>query len=603
MSAEFPSDAEAHRLATASSSGIDSLLLAVCERLKVDDPAARAAIDDGVSMYGLRPVRALMNTGILSDDHASLLLPDTEEDQLGPQPLRWEEVDLEVTALLDPSTLRRLHVLPFRDNRGTVVVAAPQARLQAKDRRELLLEIGDFEVYHVDEQSLTTCLEMWETNIAKINLARETGRSAAVVGGAKSIGKKNYERLVERVVDDPDANESGLLLRELFLQASQSGASDIHIAGEELANNEPGYVARLRTDGDVHPLAGETGDPQVITRAVGDALVNRFVTVAKLDPETKRPRSGRFEIEIPGGGRYDLRVEVTPLEGFGHLVVARMLGGTERLLTMDEIYPPDESSLAEDSRRVISNMRAGGLFLIAGATGSGKSTYLAAVMHELNDPRDHLITIENPIEYRLKGIHQIQATRGILEFDDAIESSLRLDPNIIMIGELRSPETVKIAIQAAQTGHMVLSTIHVRDAASTPSRFKHLGVSPADVAEVLKGVLAQNLLRTHCIHCVQAQMPRENCRHCSGSGWGGRAAVAELLTVDDELSSMIIEGHPPQALANASKLRTKALHAGMLLAKGRTSQEEVFRQLGLDASEEAMQEAERIHSESKDSPA
>ena len=242
-------------------------------------------------------------------------------------------------------------------------------------------------------------------------------------------------------------------------------------------------------------------------------------------------------------------------------------------------------------------MRSGGLFLVCGATGSGKTTLLAAAMARLNDPSKHLLTIEHPIERRIDGVRQMQVEPGTgMTFVTAIESAMRLDPDIIMIGELRSPETVRTAIQAAETGHMVLSTVHVTSAAATPSRFKGLGISSGDLAHVLHGVLAQSLVATTCDRCVRVGKPPAECGFCLSTGWRGRAAVGELMRVSPEVRHLIAEGASPAEIETASGHLPKTHHAGMLIRAGLTTVDEIADKLGRTAAGEAVGYAEAVTS-------
>ena len=557
---------------------------------------------------GMRPARSLFAYGLLTlDNHREFLPPDeseaAKESPAGSNglsqgtPFSFDDVDMEVARRVDVSVLKRLNLLPFRARGGTVSVASstPAAQVDPRDCGEiaerLAIDESNIEFVHVIARSLGTTIE-------RVDVARhsELIETAAGTSNEAGIALQNYHQLVLRG-DTEIGNTAGQIIRDLFLQAAEKGASDIHIFGDRNARGARCYSARLRVDGDLsHVTQGPVNAPLMMSRQVGDAVTTRIAQAGDLGDNATEPRSGRFEIEIPNNRqRFDLRVEVIPMRGEGWFTVIRLLGG-QQAMKMDDIYPVSESNIVAQVQSVLLNMRAGGMFLVAGATGSGKSTFLAAAMEDINSADLNLMTIENPVEYRIRGVRQIQVDPGSkkMGFVPAIESAMRLDPDVIMIGELRSKETVEIAIQAAETGHMVLSTVHVTDAASTPSRFKNLGVRPADLAFVLKGVLAQKLVRTKCLACLQQGKPPADCVFCGGQGWMGRAAVGEVMKVDESISRLIAEEAPPPDIERAANVAVKAKHAGALIAGGRTGKEEVASKLGLDDSLIAQKEAERI---------
>ena len=562
---------------------------------------------------GMRPARSLLAHGLLTlENHRTFLPPDPDEadepeagegtpagsnGQSQGAPFSFDDVDMEIALRVDIPVLKRLNLLPFRARGATVLVASsiPGAQISPHDRGEIAerLAVDDarIEFVHVIERSLGTTIE-------RVDVARnsELIETAAGTGSEAGIALQNYQQLVLRG-DTEIGNTAGQIIRDLLLQAAEKGASDIHVFGDRNARGARCYSARLRVDGSLaRATQGPENAPLMMSRQVGDAVTTRIAQAGDLGDNATEPRTGRFEIEIPTNRqRFDLRVEIIPMRGEGWFTVIRLLGG-QQAMKMDDIYPVAESNIVAQVQAVLLNMRAGGLFLVAGATGSGKSTFLAAAMDDINSPDLNLMTIENPVEYRIRGVRQVQVDPGSkkMGFVPAIESAMRLDPDVIMIGELRSKETVEVAIQAAETGHMVLSTVHVTDAASTPARFRNLGVRPADVAFVLKGVLAQKLVRTKCLACLQQGKRPDDCVFCGGQGWMGRAAVGEVMNIDESIARMIAEESPPPDIERAAKVAVKAKHAGALIAGGRTSKEEIADKLGLDDSLIAQAEADRI---------
>jgi len=332
------------------------------------------------------------------------------------------------------------------------------------------------------------------------------------------------------------------LLRSIFEDAAQVNASDIHI--------EPGdnvLRIRIRIDGVLHEQVVEE-------KAITQALVQRIKLISGLNIAEKRlPQDGRFSVSVRGKN-FDVRVSTLPVQ-YGESVVMRLLNQSVDLLKLDRLGMPH--SVYEYYHRAI--YATYGLLLIVGPTGSGKTTTLYASLNELNKPEDKIITVEDPIEYRLPRINQIQVNTKInLTFSNVLRSILRQDPDIIMIGELRDYETVEIAIRAAMTGHLVLSTLHTNDTISTAVRLLDMGAAGYLVAGVLRAVLAQRLVRRICPQCIMDYILSDSekvwletvghgeyltsvfkygkgCQFCRHTGYSGRVAIFELLPMSNEL--------------------------------------------------------------------
>lgn len=341
------------------------------------------------------------------------------------------------------------------------------------------------------------------------------------------------------------------LLRSVFEEAVRMRASDIHIEPQE---NK--LFIRFRIDGTLH----------VQTEAdakVASAVVLRLKLTSGLDIAEKRlPQDGRFHIRVRGL-EVDVRISTMPSQ-YGESVVMRLLVQNGALLELDRLHMPPH--VLARFRHAIS--QPSGIVLVTGPTGSGKTTTLYAALNQLNSPQNKIITVEDPIEYRLPGLNQVQVHEKIdLTFTRVLRTALRHDPDIILIGEMRDEETAEIAMRAAMTGHLVLSTLHTNDALSTPIRLLDMGVPPYMVALSVKMVLAQRLVRTICTNCAQPYTPEPHeahwlryelgdkvgqytyhvgagCGHCANTGFLGRQAVYEFLEMTRPLVEAANQGDP-----------------------------------------------------------
>jgi general secretion pathway protein E len=369
------------------------------------------------------------------------------------------------------------------------------------------------------------------------------------------------------------------LLNSILSEAVKERASDIHIEPYERD-----LMIRFRIDGILYE---KLAPPKIIQ----EALVSRVKIMAGLNIAEKRlPQDGRIRV-IVAGRDVDIRVSIIPTF-YGERSVLRLLDKKKGIVSLAEIGLGEAG--AQTMERMLS--RTSGIILVTGPTGSGKSTTLYAALNRLNSSEKNIITIEDPIEYQIKGIGQIQVNPKIdLTFANGLRSILRQDPDIIMVGEIRDAETAEIAIQASMTGHLVLSTLHTNDAATAVTRLVDMGIEPFMIASSLTAVLAQRLVRVICPHCREAYKPEESfggialpeqlfrgkgCDKCFGLGTLGRTAIYEIMPVDSELCSMIIRR------AHAGEIKEYAISRGMKTlredgiaraAAGITTIEEVLR--------------------------
>jgi len=416
---------------------------------------------------------------------------------------------------------------------------------------------------------------------------KQAGSTGAVIeeidGGSGELTMSLEPR---DLLDSSDEAPIIRFVNSLITQGFKERASDIHIEPFERE-----LIVRYRVDGILY----EVLRPTLKAHA---GIVSRIKIMAQLDIAEKRlPQDGRFRVRM-GGRDMDIRVSTLPT-AFGERVVLRLLDKAAGILTLEEIGL--ESDLLQPFEAMISKNH--GIFLVTGPTGSGKTTTLYTALTRLNNREKNIITVEDPIEYQLPGVGQIQVNPKIdLTFANGLRSILRQDPDIIMVGEIRDRETAEIAVQSALTGHMVFSTLHTNDAAGALTRLVEMGIEPFLAASSIVGIIAQRLVRTICPHCKETYQPPEallaeiaresplpagatfsrgkGCDKCMQIGYWGRIAIYELLKVDDTIRELLLQNK------DAATIKKAALERGMRslrasgLAKalqGITTIEEVMR--------------------------
>ena len=376
------------------------------------------------------------------------------------------------------------------------------------------------------------------------------------------------------------------LLQSILEDAVAVKASDIHIEPDDKV-----LRVRLRVDGELQEQVMEE-------KRISSALVSRLKIISGLDISEKRlPQDGRFNIRVSGKS-LDVRISTMPVTN-GEGVVMRLLDHSNAQLPMEALGMP--GYIVKRFRTLIK--RPHGMILVTGPTGSGKTTTLYSALNVLNEPEVKIITAEDPVEYRLPRVNQVQIHQKIgLDFSSVLRSALRQDPDIILVGEMRDHETAEIGLRAAMTGHMVLSTLHTNDSVSTAMRLIDMGCEPFLVASALKAIVAQRLVKKICGHCKQVYVPTKQekiwlesidasksgetfhhgggCHHCNNTGYSGRLGVYELLELDEPMLDALRQGN--------SALFTKAAYynkyfipladcALQYAADGVTSLHEVFR--------------------------
>ncbi|QYJ98049.1 Flp pilus assembly complex ATPase component TadA [Shewanella alkalitolerans] len=485
----------------------------------------------------------------------------------------------QVVNLLPEVQARRYRALAVEDNGDHVLVAmSDPADLQAMDNIEVLLAPKAIKIAVVTETQL---LEAFD------NLYRRTGEIAQIAGKLEEEYAADDQFDLASLTDADSDNETTVvkLLQSIFEDAVQMRASDIHI--------EPGdKVLRIR-----QRIDGQLQENTLQEVNIASALVLRLKLMAGLDISEKRlPQDGRFHMEIKGH-KIDVRMSTMPIY-HGESVVMRLLDQSAGLLTLDETGMPAEM-LARVRRQI---KRPHGMLLVTGPTGSGKTTTLYGVLSELNTADRKIITVEDPVEYQLPRINQVQVNHKIgLDFSNVLRTTLRQDPDIIMVGEMRDQETVEIGLRGALTGHFVLSTLHTNDAVTSALRLLDMGAASYLVASALRVIIAQRLVRRVCHKCAQPYDPSAadqawlssisgrdfsqakfrigtGCQSCNGSGYRGRIGVFEILELDEKMIDAMRSGNP-QAFAQAAyqspNFTPLAESALNYLAEGMTTMEEV----------------------------
>ena len=486
-----------------------------------------------------------------------------------------DEVDGELAKLLDAETARKYKAVPLQDDGDSVMVAicdpanydaqdAIRYRLGGKNADFVVLTSGDVKRLLDKLYPLT-----FDPN------ATDTGENL----------------VAQRKEMEVDGSEDGdapviRLVSLILMDACKMKASDIH-----LEPMEKHFRVRFRIDGALR----EMDEPP---KRLQGAIISRVKLMANMDLSERRiPQDGRIQIKM-AERELDLRVSTVPTN-FGESIVMRILDKQNLSLGLPQLgFLSDDQAKFE---RLIG--LPDGVILVTGPTGSGKTTTLYACLGQINRPDKKLITVEDPVEYQMSGINQVQVNRAVgLDFSAALRSILRQAPNIVMIGEIRDHETAEIAMEAALTGHLVFSTLHTNDAPSAVTRLTDIGIKPFLVASALRAAMAQRLVRAICEKCREEHIPTDRerkmlgnmarnidnmkmfkgagCSVCNKSGYKGRKGLFEIFTVDETVQRMIFDKVPTTQLrARVREMGMRTLREdGMLkVASGMTTLEEVLR--------------------------
>ncbi len=526
---------------------------------------------------GRRLGRILVENGFCTDEQ----IAEAVARQLGVPyvNLKFYNVNNEVVRRLPESQARRFRAIVLEDRRAKYLVGmGDPSDLFAFDELQRALR-RDIEIAAVSEDQLLLTID------------RIYRRTEEISGLAKALEQDLGDAYVDfgALGAAVGAEEAPVvkLLQSVFEDAAQANASDVHIEPQER-----NVQIRFRIDGVL----------QIQTEAdtkIGPALVLRLKLMGGLDISEKRhPQDGRFNVRVRDQ-QVDVRLSTMPIQ-YGESVVMRLLNRKAGVLTLDRLgMPPD---MLTRFRQTIK--RTNGMVLVTGPTGSGKTTTLYAALAEINSVEKKIITVEDPVEYRLAGVNQVQVNEKIdLTFSVVLRSALRQDPDIILVGEIRDEETAQIGLRAALTGHLVLSTLHTKDAATTPIRLIDMGAPYYMVGASIHAVLAQRLMRLNCESCAQPAEPDASelawlaaeygvkpgehrfrrgsgCSHCNGAGLLGRTGAFELLEISPQMIMALNRNATNDFVALAEQaVRGRSLkHQALQLAiAGRTPVSELIR--------------------------
>ena len=473
--------------------------------------------------------KVLVETGVLTHDQLAHAV--AERYGLDYVDLSIFKVDMGAANLVSPGSARRYEALPvaYLDERTVLVAMADPANILAID--DIAMMTG------LDVRRAVTSREDIDALISQLNRIDDAiSEAAAEVPEAVEVTD-----LRESADDAPVIK----LVHSILSDAVQRGASDVHFDSEEREMR-----VRFRVD-------GVMSESTTVPRRMIPGVVSRIKIMADLDiAESRRPQDGRLGLMVEGR-QIDIRVVTLPIV-HGESVVMRILDKTNVTISLDALGMREHDQIR--FQKAIGQSH--GAVLVTGPTGSGKTTTLYAALGALNTPDKTLITIEDPVEYKLAGIKQIQVNGKVgLTFATGLRSMLRSDPNVIMVGEIRDRETAQIAVESALTGHLVLSTLHTNDAPTTVTRLVEMGIEPFLVASSIECIVAQRLARTLCNACrVETEISMETllengfvasesisayeapgCRRCGGTGYKGRIGLYETMPMTDEIRSLALE--------------------------------------------------------------
>jgi len=545
----------------------------------------------------------LVKLGFVKDEELTSLL--SKQYGVPSINLAQFEIDPAVIKLIPAETAQKYQIIPLSRSGATLTIAMTDpTNVFAMD------DIKFMTGYNV-EPVVASETAVGEAISRYYALAKTLAAGAAAAGGSSALemAAKSIEEMsvagaddVEVLDDLEEISAESLekqggeapvikLVNVVLMSAIQKGASDIHIEPYEKE-----FRVRYRVDGILYNIMA----PPMKMR---DAITSRIKIMAKLDIAEKRlPQDGRIKIRFADNGNskdIDFRVSCLPTL-FGEKIVMRLLDKDKLMLDMTKLGFESESL----ARFEVAISKPWGMVLVTGPTGSGKTNTLYSSLAKINTPETNIMTAEDPVEFNLPGINQVQVRENIgLNFAAALRSFLRQDPNIILVGEIRDFETAEIAVKASLTGHLVLSTLHTNDAPSTINRLMNMGIEPFLVASSVNLICAQRLVRRICTNCkvdvptppqalvqagfsaddAKAVMPKKGtgCEKCNNTGYKGRVGLYEVMEVTDEVRELILVG------ASGLELRRKAIEEGMLTLRmsglrkvkdGLTTIEEVARE-------------------------
>ncbi|SHO50906.1 type II secretion system ATPase GspE [Desulfopila aestuarii] len=492
------------------------------------------------------------------------------------------EINTEFTSRIGISFLKKYRMVPVLTTEDAFIAINDPALFQPLDDLRRLL----------GREDARPVLCPYQAIVSAINYAYDMTQDTAEEV-MQDIDEEDPERLFSEIeevgdlLDDTSDSPVIRLVNFMFSQAVRDGASDIHI--EPYQNS---LKIRQRLDGILYDMFSPP-------KHVQSTLISRVKIMAKLDIAEKRlPQDGRIELKV-GNKEIDVRVSTLPT-AFGERVVLRLLDKSSVLISLTDLGMPADR-LALFTKEIKA---ANGIVLVTGPTGSGKTTTLYAALTSINNSDINIITVEDPIEYRISGIGQVQVNPKInLTFASGLRSIVRQDPDVILVGEIRDTETAEIAIQSALTGHLVFSTLHTNDSASAITRLRDMGVEPFLIASSINAILAQRLVRLLCTNCKDPYIPdhqelmkigldpakfggvkiyrSKGCNKCHQTGYRGRAGIFELLIMSRGLKTLVMQTSDANAIKQYAVRKggmVSLRHDGIMkVLAGKTTIEEVYR--------------------------
>jgi len=561
---------------------IDTSARLVLDLLEATELVAhdRLALVRGRTDQGMPLARALVEEGVASAEGVARIL--ALRHQLPLVDLRETGIDEEAAGLVPLHVLERVVAIPYaREGDALNVAVADPRNVQALDELRL-----------ATRHRISIAVAPSDEILSELRRLARAGETMDAQAAVEQEFRAEAEDLTDLEADDGVSDAPLVrLVNSIIFQAAEDGASDVHFEPQE-----HGLVVRFRVDGVLQEM-------QRVPRRMIAGVTTRLKVLAKLDiAERRKPQDGRISLSAAAAGRLlDVRVATLPTVE-GEKIVMRLLDKSRRPPTLGELGLSEE--MEAELGKIIG--RPVGSLLVTGPTGSGKSTTLFACLSQMNSPQVNIITVEDPVEYRLEGVNQIQINpRAGLTFASALRSILRADPDVVMVGEIRDGETAKTAIEAALTGHFVLSTIHTNDAPGTLTRLTEMGVEPFLTGAAVTGVLAQRLARKLCSHCCEMYSPtvdellaarvspdvaaasdgmafyrKRGCPRCNQSGYRGRIGIYQLLVMTEELQTLAANRAPREEIERAALshgMRTLWDDGIAKVASGQTSIEELAR--------------------------
>ena len=532
----------------------------ILERGLVDKPSLVKALEE------VARVPYLDCTTIQCDATALQSIPKSMAIRLDVLPVGTEQSRL-IVVMAEPQNVATIDELRFTSGKDI----SPRLGFRAEIVSAIVLNYGQFESAAPLREAAAEVILQAGMEMEFISTSSRQANRDAILEMQAEVNQKKTPAV--------------RLVSEIIHKAMDKQASDIHIEPQAAAT-----VVRIRVDGVLREL-------ESVPRSIQNSLVSRIKILSDMDiGERRAPQDGRFMVAI-GNRRVDMRVSSLPTQ-YGEKVVMRLLETSAPILSFANLgFPPD---VAERMEQLIAMPQ--GLLLVTGPTGSGKSSTLYSALNLLRKPAVNIVTVEDPIEYALPGVNQVHVnTRAGLTFASCLRSILRQDPNVIMIGEIRDLETAEIAMKAAQTGHMVLSTLHTNDSISAVARLLDLGIPEYLIASSVTGILAQRLLRKLCVCHTFKEMTSDyserlaavgwtqapdriawpnGCAVCDNTGYKGRLGIYELLVIDDSIRSILRGAYKPDLVrtaARAAGMRRMQEDALDKLRTGVTTLEEIIR--------------------------